>query len=159
MYFQICFLSPRVLIIYPMSKVNSKFFHWKPILAHKSIKYETYNVKSKGLFYRGYGQPIPQTQLFYPKKDLDISNLVNSGYKILNPITLDQDYSYFPTNSISRLSHGLEIVVNEPGVHFFDNQQNKKGKSYVKWLHPPSTIDYDRMAPFIISSKDNVRLN
>ena len=102
--------------------------------------------------------PQVQPQLFVPHYTL--ASAKQDGYLELTPEPLQRSYTHGPRDSIARLTHGLDIALRQPGVHFVKDPATGDFNfpPYVGRLHHPNEVDYNRMPPFITTSKDNVRL-
>lgn len=147
------------------------FAKWSPIYAHKPetflkptprgnrhLSNQIHPKQSKrGLLYRGNSLPPPGEQLFVPHYTL--ASARTAGYIELPPEPLTKQYTRGPLDAIARLSHGLDSALKQPGVHFVRDPVTGEYNfpPYVGTLHQPTEIDYNRMPPFVTSSKDAVR--
>jgi len=102
--------------------------------------------------------PVPQSQLFVPHYAL--ASAKRDGYVELSPEPLESSYVRGASDTIARLAHGLDVALQQPGVHFVKDPMTGEFNfpPYVGSLHQPDQVDYDRMPPFITSSKDMVRI-
>lgn len=154
------------------STSRKEFAKWAPIFAHKPGAPRQWNHgnrglsnhiqprgSKRGLLYRGNSLPTPQPQQFVPHYAL--ASAKRDGYLELEPEPLRAVYTHGPREAIAKLAHGLEVALNQPGVHFVKDPATGDFNfpPYVGRLHQPSEVDYDRMPPFITSSKDKVRLS
>lgn len=100
--------------------------------------------------------PAHYPQLFVPNYTL--ASAKRDGYLELQPEPLQGVYTRGPPESIARLSHGLDIALKQPGVHFVKDpvSGDYNFPPYIGNLHQPDQVDYERMPPFITSSKDVV---
>lgn len=101
--------------------------------------------------------PPSQPQLFVPHYTL--ASAKRDGYMELQPDAWTSSYTHGTRDSIAKLSHGLDIALKQPGVHFVKDPATGDFNfpPYVGRLHQPDEVDYNRMPPFITSSKDPVR--
>lgn len=166
-----CVCCPRSpLRMATQSVLAHGFAKWAPLFAHKpdpARQWATGNrhlsnqIQAKGskrgLLYRGRALPTPQPQLFVPHYTLESAK--KDGYEELQPEPLKSTFTRGDPNSIARLSHGLDVALRQPGIHFVKDPLSGDFNfpPYVGTLHQPDQVDYDRMPPFIPSSKDTVR--
>ncbi|XP_049851161.1 uncharacterized protein LOC126325497 [Schistocerca gregaria] len=110
---------------------------------------------SSGYPYRRHCLPPRTPQLFHP--NLTVEHLEKNGFFELPSKTLSSTYLQVENRAkIATLNHGLERVLESPGVHYVRNPVTKEYNfsSYVGRLHHPSEIDYNLMPAFVTTSKD-----
>ncbi|KAJ2868713.1 hypothetical protein GGI22_000702, partial [Coemansia erecta] len=103
----------------------------------------------------------PRTQFFKDTEPVvvhDMSYPIESGkwYRI---IPEDFDYKRIGPNHVGRvptLAHGLERVLFNPGVHYLQDPNSGvyNFNPYIRNITQPAEFDYDKLTPYITSSKD-----
>ncbi|KAJ2130782.1 hypothetical protein IWW43_006908, partial [Coemansia sp. RSA 1935] len=60
-------------------------------------------------------------------------------------------------NTVPRLAHGLERVLFSPGVHLLQDPNSRvyNFDPYIRGITQPDEFDFDKLTPYITSSKDS----
>jgi hypothetical protein len=111
---------------------------------------------STGVVYRNLDRHSKFQQKFKETKE---SSIVAQGFTKLDPNPLEQKVLLDPHKEnieIPRLSHGLERVIKNAGLHPVRHNKKLNFSPFLHKIHPPETINFNAVPQFITSSRDQV---